>query len=85
MADVGIVLLIDHLSIWLMRLIGKCAQKCQVQKHFQSVSGLKHKEISVLTLARRVIDAGAEWLNRLRPQEAVPWLHQRDQAACHGA
>jgi hypothetical protein len=79
-----ILLLIAHLSSWLMRLIGECAQKYQMQRYFQSVPGLKHKEISVLTLARRVIDAGAEWLTRLRPQEAVASLHQQARAAYHG-
>lgn len=79
-----ILLLIAHLSTWLLRLIGECAQKCEMQLHFQSVPGLDHKEISVMTLARRVIDAGAEWLNRLRPNEAVPWLRQQASAAYHG-
>lgn len=79
-----ILLLVAHLSTWLMRLIGECAQKCQMQRYFQSVPGLDHREISVTTLARRVIDAGAEWLNRLRPQEAVPLLRQQARAACHG-
>lgn len=80
-----ILLLIAHLSTWLLRLIGECAQKCQMQRYFQSVPGLDHQEISVMTLARRVIDAGAEWLNRLRPQEAVRWLRQQAGAAFHGA
>ena len=80
-----ILLLIAQLSTWLMRLIGECAQQCQMQRYFQSVPGLNHKEISVLTLARRVIDAGAEWLNRLRPQGAVSLLHQQAQTAYHGA
>jgi hypothetical protein len=79
-----ILLLIAHLSTWLLRLMGECAQKCEMQLHFQSVPGLDHKEISVMTLARRVIDAGAEWLNRLRPNEAVPWLRQQASAAYHG-
>ena len=80
-----VVLLIAHLSTWLMRLMGECAQKCQMQRYFQSVPGLDHQEISVMTLARRVIDAGAEWLNRLRPLEAVPLLRQQASAAYHGA
>lgn len=80
-----ILLLIGHLTSWLMRLIGECAQQCQMQLHFQSVPGLKHKEISVLTLARRVIDAGPIWLCRLRPKDAVAILHQQAQEAYHGA
>lgn len=78
-----ILLLIGHLAGWLMRLIGECAQQCQMQFQFQSVSRLDHKEISALTLARRVIDAGASWLRRLRPQDAVASLHQQAQEACH--
>mgnify|MGYP000856879711 CR=1 FL=1 len=78
-----ILLLIGHLAGWLMRLIGECAQQCQMQLQFQSVSRLNHKEISTLTLARRVIDAGSTWLRRLRPKEAVALLHQQAQEACH--
>jgi hypothetical protein len=80
-----VLLLIAHLSSWMMRLIGECAQKCHMERYFQSVPGLKHREISVMTLARRVIDAGDEWLNRLRPKETIPLLRQQAQAACHGA
>lgn len=78
-----ILLLIGHLAGWLMRLIGECAQQCQMQLQFQSVSRLDHKEISVLTLARRVIDAGTDWLQQLRPKEVVVFLHKQAQAACH--
>lgn len=78
-----ILLLIGHLTGWLMRLIGECAQQCQMQLQFQSVSRLDHKEISALTLARRVIDAGAAWLQRLHPNDAVVSLHQQAREACH--
>lgn len=78
-----ILLLIGHLAGWLMRLIGECAQQCQMQLQFQSVSHLDHKEISTLTLARRVIDAGSAWLCRLRPKDAIALLHRQAQDACH--
>jgi len=78
-----ILLLIGHLTAWLMRLIGECAQQCQMQLQFQSIPRLDHKEISTLTLARRVIDAGASWLHRLRPQDALASLHQQAIEACH--
>jgi hypothetical protein len=78
-----ILLLIGHLAGWLMRLIGECAQQCQMQLQFQSVGRLDHKEISALTLARRIIDAGSEWLGRLRPKEAITVLHQQAEYACH--
>jgi hypothetical protein len=79
-----ILLLIGHLAGWLMRLIGECAQQCQMQLQFQSVAHLDHKEISVLTLARRVIDAGAPWLKRLRPKDSFILLRQQAREACHG-
>lgn len=77
-----ILLLIAHLTSWLMRLIGECAQQQQMQKYFQSAPCLKHKEISVLTLARRVIDAGAKWLGQLRPKDGVTIIHRQAQDAC---
>ena len=80
-----ILLLIGHLAGWLMRLIGESAQQCQMQLQFQSVSRRDHKEISVLTLARRVIDAGSDWLSRLRPTRSIPLLQQQAQEACHAA
>ncbi len=79
-----ILLLIGHLAGWLMRLIGECAQQCQMQLQFQSVPGLNHKEISVVTLARRVIDAGSIWLHQLRPKDGVALLHQQAREAYHG-
>ena len=79
-----ILLLIGHLAGWLMRLIGESAQQCQMQLQFQSVCRLDHKEISVLTLARRVIDAGSDWLRRLRPKDSIASLHQQAWKACHG-
>lgn len=72
-----VLLLIGHLAVWLMRLIGECAQHCQMQLQFQSVPHLKHKEISTLTLARCVINAGSSWLRRLRPNDAVASLHRQ--------
>ncbi len=66
-----------------MRLMGECAQQCLMQRYFQSVPGLSHPKISVPTLARRVIDAGTEWLNRLRPNDAVHLLHRQAKEACH--
>ena len=77
-----VLLLIGHLAAWLMRLIGECAQQRQLHLLFQSVPRLDHKEISTLTLARRVIDAGSTWLRRLRPNDARASLHQQAAAAC---
>ena len=78
-----ILLLIGHLAGWLMRLIRESAQQCQMPLQFQSLCRLGHKEISVPTLARRVIDAGPGWLRRLRPKDSINLLQQQVQEACH--
>jgi hypothetical protein len=77
-----VLLLIGHLAGWLMRLIGECAQQRQLHLLFQSVPRLDHKEISTITLARRVIDAGPVWLRCLNPNQAVTSLHQQAFEAC---
>jgi len=79
-----VLLLIGHLATWVMRLIGECAQQCQMHLHFQSTSRVDRKEISVLTLARRVIDAGSIWIGRLHPKESIILLRDQAQHACHG-
>lgn len=79
-----ILLLIGHLASWLLRLIGECAEQRQMQLQFQSVPRLKHKEISVMTLARRVIDAGGNWLRRLPIKDALPLIHHQALAAAQG-
>lgn len=79
-----ILLLIGHLASWLLRLIGECAEQCQMQLQFQSVPRLKHKEISVMTLARRVIDAGDTWFRRLRVTDALPLIRQQAMSAAQG-
>ena len=79
-----ILLLIGHLAGWLLRLIGECAQQRQMQRYFQSVGRHKreHKEISTLTLARRIIDAGESWLRKLRLEQALELLRRQAQQAC---
>ena len=71
------LLLVGHLAAWLMRLIGEAAQQCQMHLQFQSVAHLDHKEISVMTLARRVIDAGAQWTRQLRTALALNTINRQ--------
>lgn len=71
------LLLVGHLAAWLMRLIGEAAQQCQMHLQFQSVAHLDHKEISVMTLARRVIDAGGQWTRRLRTELAIDTINRQ--------
>ena len=79
-----ILLLIGHLASWLLRLIGESAEQRLMQLQFQSVPRLKHKEISVMTLARRVIDAGGNWLRRLPITDALSLIHHQALAAAQG-
>ncbi|RCX09269.1 IS4 family transposase [Extensimonas vulgaris] len=79
-----VLLLIGHLAGWLLRLLGECAQQRQMQRYFQSTGRSKPKEISTLTLARRVIDAGESWLAQLRPKDALDLLRRQAQLACLG-
>jgi hypothetical protein len=71
------LLLVGHLAAWLMRLIGEAAQQCQMHLQFQSVAHLDHREISVMTLARRVIDAGGRWTRRLRTAAALEAINRQ--------
>jgi hypothetical protein len=80
-----ILLMIGHLAAWLMRLIGEFAQQHQMHLQFQSVAHPKHKEISTQTLARRILDAGGRWLDRLRPREAINIIRQQAMRSCQTA
>lgn len=76
--------MIGHLASWLLRLIGTCAEPRQMQLHLQSVPRFKHKEISAMTLACRVIDAGGHWFRRLPITDALPVIHQPAMIAAQG-
>lgn len=76
------LLLVGHLAAWLMRLIGEAAQQCQMHLQFQSVAHLDHREISVMTLARRVIDAGDQWTRRLRTALAISTINRQARLSC---
>jgi hypothetical protein len=49
------LLMIGHLACWLLRLIGESAQQEHLTWLFQSTCRTQHKEISVITLARRTL------------------------------
>ena len=71
------LLLIGHLAAWVLRLIGECAQQAQLQLRFQVVARITRKEISVMTLARRLIHSGDRWLHRINIREGIPLLRQQ--------
>lgn len=76
------LLLVGHLAARLMRLIGEAAQQCQMHLQLQSVAHLDHREISVMTLARRVIDAEGQWTRRLRTVLTIDIINRQARLSC---
>jgi len=73
------LLLIDHIASLAKRLVGEAARACQMELQFMSTNRKQGHEISVMTLAERVI-ARADPSDRLPPlQDCLDWL--REQAA----
>lgn len=71
------LLLIDHIASLAKRLVGEAARACQLELQFMSTNRKQGHEISVMTLAERVIARGGhfdQWpslqhcLDRLREQ-----------------
>jgi len=76
------LLLLAHLATFVLRLIGEAAKQQQLELQFQSTNRRQRREISVMTLGRRLIDEGAHWLKTLRPWTAISPLAQQARAAC---
>jgi hypothetical protein len=76
------LLLLAHLASFVLRLIGEAAKQQQLELQFQSTNRRQRREISVMTLARRLIDEGEHWLKTLRPWTAIVPLAQQARAAC---
>jgi hypothetical protein len=73
------LLLIDHIASLAKRLVGEAARACQLELQFMSTNRKQGHEISVMTLAERVIARGDDFdslpslrdcLQRLREQVA---------------
>lgn len=77
-----ILLLIGHLAAWVLRIIGESAQQRQLQLRFQSTCRTDRKEISVMTLARRLLEESGGWLRRLRLDASLPGLQKQVGEAC---
>lgn len=80
-----LLLLIGHLAAWLLRLIGESAQQCQLALRFQSTGRTDRKEISVMTLASRVVQEQMQWLTATRLRLALDRLRMQVQEAWQGA
>ena len=76
------LLLIAHLGAFVQRLIGEDAKTRQLELQFTSTCRKTRPEISVLTLARRLLAAPTEWLDQLTPWAAIPPLRAQAQHAC---
>lgn len=76
------LLMIGHLASWLLRLIGESAQQKQLTLRFQSTGRRNRKEISVMTLATRVTQAGLQCLTPPMLQQALERLRNQARMAC---
>ena len=81
-ARLQILLLIAHLASFVQRLIGEDAKARQLQLQFSPTNRTSRAQISVLVLARRILDAPSHWLQKLTPWSALPPLTEQARAAC---
>jgi hypothetical protein len=83
-ARLEMLLLVAHLASLTQRQMGECAKQQQQELQFMATRR-DRAEISVLTLARRMLDLGEEELKKLMPWQAIPPLRDQAAAACAGA
>ncbi len=76
------LLLIGHLAAWLLRLIGEGAQQRQMTLQFQSTGRSARREISVMTLANRVVEFGLDWLTPTILRDSLARLRLQARGAC---
>ena len=78
------LLLIGHLAAFVQRLIGEVAKSHQLELQFMATTRKDRAEISVLTLARRILAASSppQWLEHLSPWAAIPPLREQAINAC---
>ena len=79
------LLLIAHLASLTQRLLGECAKQHQQELQFMATRRADRAEISVLTLARRMLNVGAIHCNSLLPWQAIPPLSEQAATAYGGA
>lgn len=81
-ARLQMLLLIAHLASFVQRLIGEDAKLRQLELQFSPTNRTSRAQISVLTLARRVLIAPSQWLCQLTPWTAIPPLTEQARQAC---
>jgi hypothetical protein len=80
-----ILLLIAHLASFVQRLIGEIAKQRQLELQFMSTRRADRREISTLTLGRRILKSAPHYLRQLQPWKAIPPLAEQAAYACAGA
>ena len=73
----NVLLLIVHLAAFVQRLIGESAKARQLELQFSATRRKDRPEISVLSLARRILDGPPHWLKQLLPIQAIAPLRQQ--------
>ena len=76
------LLLILHLAAIVQRLIGEAAKEQQLELQFAATRRRSRPEISVMTLARRIIRDGQDCLRRVLPCLTFSPLTQQARLAC---
>ena len=77
-----VLLLLAHLASFVQRLIGESAREHQLELQFMASRRATRREISVLTLGRRILDATPSPLHQLAPWRAIPPLAMQAASAC---
>jgi hypothetical protein len=77
------LLLLAHLVLFVQRLIGENSKQQQLELQFTATRCTKRQEISVLSLARRILDTAAEYLRQLIPWRAIPILAGQARRSCN--
>lgn len=80
-ARLQMLLLIAHLASFVQRLIGEDAKARQLELQFSPANRTARHQISVLTLAKRILAAPSYWLNQLTPWAAIPPLTEQARLA----
>ena len=68
------LLLLAQLASFVQRLIGENAKETQLELQFMSSRRQTRREISVLTLGRRILDVAPHCLHQFHPWRAIPPL-----------
>jgi hypothetical protein len=76
------LLLLIHFATFVQRLIGESAKQQQLECHFTATGHTGRHEISVLTLARRVLGAPLAYWRKLKPWQAISLLSRQAYLCC---